>query len=68
MTTYGEKTDTAEAAEAARNDPNGFYHGMAITHGLESFVLCGPPIRFTADTSPERPDGATGEPMQLTLF
>jgi hypothetical protein len=66
--TYGEKTDKAEDAEAARNDPNGFYHGMIIKHGSESFVLCGPPIRFTADASPERPGGAIGEPEQLTLF
>ncbi len=67
--TYGEKTDKAEDAEAARNDPNGFCHGMTIKHGSESFALCGPPIRFTAEISPERPDGASGEePMQLTLF
>lgn len=67
--TYGEKTNKAEDAEAARNDPNGFYHGMAIRHGTESFVLCGPPIRFAAETSPGRPDATNGdEPMQLTLF
>jgi hypothetical protein len=68
MTTYAEKTDRAEAAEAARNDPTGFYHGMTIKHGKEIFVLCGPPIRFAAETSPDRPGGDTGEPMQLTLF
>ena len=67
-TTYHAKTARAEDAEAARNDPNGFYHGMAIKHGGEIFVLCGPPIRFTADRSPERPDGVSGELMQLTLF
>jgi hypothetical protein len=68
-TTYSDKTDRAEDAEAARNDPNGFYHGMVIKHGGETFVIAGPPIRFTAETSPDRPDGATGEePMQLTLF
>jgi hypothetical protein len=67
--TYGEKTDKAQDAEAARKDPNGFYHGMTITHGGESFVLCGPPITFTAETSPQRPDSASGEePMQLMLF
>jgi hypothetical protein len=66
--TYGEKTHKAEDAEAARNDPNGFYHGMTIKHGAEILVLCGPPIRFTAETSPGRPDATTGEPMQLTLF
>ena len=67
-TTYHDKTARAEDAEAARNDPNGFYHGMTIKHGAEDFVLCGPPIRFTPDTSPERPGAATGEPVQLTLF
>jgi hypothetical protein len=67
--TYSEKTVKAEDAEAARNDPNGFYHGMTIKHGGESFVLCGPPVRFTAETSPERPGGATvEEPLQLSLF
>jgi hypothetical protein len=67
--TYREKTARAEDADAARNDPNGFYHGMTIRHGSESFVLCGPPIRFTAEASAERPDGAAGEePLQLTLF
>ena len=67
--TYSEKTDKAEEAEAARNDPKGFYHGMTIKHAGESFALCGPPIRFTAESSPDRPEGPTGEePMQLTLF
>jgi hypothetical protein len=54
-TTYREKTARAETAEAARNDPSGFYHGMTIKHGAQSFVLCGPPIRFTADASPRGP-------------
>jgi hypothetical protein len=68
-TTYREKTARAETAEAARNDPSGFYPGMTVKHGTQSFVLCGPPIRFTAEALPERPDGATGEvPLQLTLF
>jgi hypothetical protein len=67
-TTYREKTARGEAA-AARSDPNGFYHGMTIRHGKESFVLCGPQIRFTEDASPERPDPVTGEePLQLPLF
>jgi hypothetical protein len=66
--TYHDKTARDDDAEAARKDPNGFYHGMTIKHGAESFVLCGPPIRFTAESSPGRPDNPTGEPMQLTLF
>ncbi len=68
-TTYREKTARAESAEAARNDPSGFYHGMTIKHGTLTFVLCGPPIRFAAEASPQRPDGATGDDqLQLSLF
>ena len=68
-TTYKEKMSRAETAEAARNDPNGFYHGMRVKHGKDSFVLCGPPIRFTPDPSPVRPDGApSDEPEQQALF
>lgn len=67
--TYHDKTARPEDAEAARKDLNGFYHGMVIKHGGENFVLCGPPVRFTAEASPERPDGTTGQgPLQLTLF
>lgn len=28
--------------EAVRGNPNGFYHGMTITHAGRSFVLSGP--------------------------
>jgi hypothetical protein len=54
-TTYHAKTGTAEGAEAARNDPMGFYHGMTVKQGRESFVLCGPPVRFVAAEQPVRP-------------
>jgi hypothetical protein len=64
-TTYYARTGTAEAAEAARNDPYGFYHGMAVKHGSEAFVLSGPPLRFIG---PSRPEPEPPEPMQLTLF
>jgi hypothetical protein len=37
--TYAEKIGTAENAEAARNDPNGFYHGMTVTQASETLVL-----------------------------
>ncbi len=68
-TTYRNKTATAEASEAARNDPNGFYHGMSIQHGKADFVLCGPPIKFVPELSPERPDSVIGDdPLQLSLF
>jgi hypothetical protein len=64
-TTYRAKTGAADAAEAARNDPFGFYHGMAVKHGSEAFVLSGPPVRFIG---PSRPEPESPEPMQLTLF
>lgn len=58
--TYAERTGSAEAAAAARADPNGFYHGMVVQHGRGAFVLCGPPARFAAD--------GDGEPAQMALF
>ena len=67
---YSEKIGTAENAEAARNDPNGFYHGMTVKQGQETFVLSGPPVVFVAGERPVRPDdGAAGiEGEQLSLF
>jgi hypothetical protein len=52
--TYAQKTADSEAARA---DPNGFYHGITAKHAGTVFVLCGPPARFIA-----------GERAQLTLF
>ena len=43
-TTYNE-TDF----EAARNNPLGFYHGMTVKHGGETYVIVGPEIRFVGD-------------------
>jgi hypothetical protein len=66
---YAEKIGTAENAEAARNDPNGFYHGMTVKQGGEMFVLSGPPVVFVAEDGPERPEGAaSAEGEQLSLF
>jgi hypothetical protein len=68
-TTYGQKTARAEDAEAARNDPNGFYHGITVKHAQKHFVLAGPPTVFVAEEGPARPDGtAQAEPEQLNLF
>lgn len=47
-TTYNQKTNH-DGGETARNDPNGFYHGMTVKHGAKSFVLCGPPAIFVGD-------------------
>jgi hypothetical protein len=65
-TSYHDKTDAAEDAEAARNDPNGFYHGMLVVCGRRNFVLCGPPAVFTAGH--KRPGEEAAEPAQLSLF
>jgi hypothetical protein len=66
---YAEKIGTAESAETARNDPNGFYHGMTVKQGQETIVLSGPPFVFVADEYPARPDGTPGiEGEQLSLF
>jgi len=32
--------------DAARSDPNGFYHGMRVWHVGNDRVLCGPPVLF----------------------
>jgi hypothetical protein len=53
-TTYRAKTVDGDAA---RGDPNGFYHGMAVKHGGKDFVLCGPAVTLVA-----------GEPPQMDLF
>jgi hypothetical protein len=69
-TTYGTRTSTGEAAETARNDPNGFYHGVAVKLGRETFVLCGPPLRFVPEEVAMRPgaDPKSETPLQLSLF
>jgi len=45
------------AGDEARQDPNGFYHGVTVSHGGKSFVLCGPPAVLVP-----------GEPAQMDLF
>jgi hypothetical protein len=62
-TTYQTKTGTEETAEAARNDPDGFYHGITVKQGRETFVLCGPPEIFVVEDVIAEP-----EPLQLSLF
>ena len=42
---------------------------MTVSYCTDSFVLCGPPIRFIAGPGPARPGAAMeDEPLQLTLF
>ena len=62
-TTYAARTGTFETAETARNDPEGFYHGVSVKYGRETLVLCGPPLRFVAEDVATAP-----EPLQLDLF
>ena len=52
--TYAEKTADGDAA---RDDPNGFYHGMKVTCAGVDYVLAGPPISFVP-----------GQCEQLDLF
>jgi hypothetical protein len=66
---YAEKIGDADIAEAARNDPNGFYHGMTVKHSSEAFVLAGPPVLFVAAEEAQRPDNSpAAEGEQLSLF
>jgi len=69
-TSYSEKTGTADAAEAARSDPKGFYHGMVVKLAGEAHVLRGPPLKFVPSNAPSRPgaDPEPREPEQLGLF
>jgi hypothetical protein len=69
-TTYGTRTGTIEMADAARKDPNGFYHGVTVKHGRETFVLSGPPVRFVPAEIPARPgtEPDSHDPLQLSLF
>jgi len=66
---YTDKIRDADIAEAARNDPNGFYHGMTVKHGSEAFVLAGPPVLFVAAEESQRPrNSPAAEGEQLSLF
>lgn len=59
-TTYSDK-GRADGFESARNDPNGFYHGMTVSSGATKYVLVGPEFRvnesaFLHFDSPEDDD------------
>ncbi len=53
-TSYAAKTRNAEVA---RNDPNGFYHGITVRHGCRSYVITGPPVELVP-----------GQVVQASLF
>ncbi len=68
-TSYTQRIGSAEDADAARNDPTGFYHGVLVRQGSEKLVLAGPSILFIADEEPDRPDHSpAAELEQLSLF
>jgi hypothetical protein len=46
--TYAAKTADGDAA---RCDPNGFYHGMIVRHAGQSLVLRGPPVTLVPGAS-----------------
>lgn len=64
---YQQKTGGADSAEAARQDPLGFYHGMLVRFKGAGHALVGPPAHFIAASAPERPAVET-EPAQMSLF
>ena len=43
--TYGEKT-AIDSGDHARNDPNGFYHGMTVIHASQTMILSGPRLEL----------------------
>lgn len=65
-TTYSAKVADAEAA---RNDPNGFYDSVPVRYAGKVWIMSGPPAVFVAEAQPVRPEGVVGgEPVQLSLF
>ncbi len=44
-TTYAKRTRD-DGGESARHDPNGFYDGMTVTRGKQTYILCGPPVKL----------------------
>jgi hypothetical protein len=66
-TSYHKKV-SIDAGDFARNDPNGFYHGMTVKQGGRTFVLTGPPAVFMPEAQPERPAATMDVREQLKLF
>jgi hypothetical protein len=64
-TTYDRRAhggaDEDDPAREARDDPNGFYHGITVKSGRATFILTGPPVTFVASEGQERDS-------QLDLF
>jgi hypothetical protein len=67
-TSYRDKTAAENDAVSPRDDPNGAYHGMKVIWAKESFVLCGPPTVFVADTPSQREQPQPRAAKQLSLF
>lgn len=61
-TNYRDKVDI-ENGDAARADPSGFYHGMAVKRGKQEFALVGPPAVFVA--GPVRSDATPSNQMEM---
>lgn len=62
VTSYNAKL-RIDGGDAARNDPNGFYHGMTVKHGGIRYVLTGPPSVFVPG-----PETVTIAAAQMSLF
>lgn len=55
-TTIAKKVDP-DNGRSARADPNGFYHGIAISHQGRDYILVGPSLTFIPPEIPETPSG-----------
>ena len=62
--TYTEKTHDSAAARA---DPDGFYHGIRVTHRSKDYVLCGPPQHFIPGTTKPAPPAGVVWAIMMTL-
>jgi hypothetical protein len=67
-TTYREKINRENGSEEARSDPNGFHHGMKVSHGKQTLVLCGPPIAFVAQAEAKETPAEVPIGSQLSMF
>ncbi len=52
-TTYSDKVHP-DHGESARSDPNGFYHGISVTHQGRRYILAGPPLTFVPTQPPPK--------------
>ena len=67
-TSHRDRTATDERLTAAREDPLGPYHGIAVKYRRNAFVLSGPPSKFVSDEANEGAGDREKGGTQLSLF